>query len=122
MARFAAPHMSEPVRHKLAAMMPNFIMPLITRFPCFRARLGPKAAWGKAGKIALTERLLSVAEIGHMSVYVCARAERQFSGNKAVRTLTPTIGKHMIFGSRCQDNQSDTISPSVVSDKPSRIG
>jgi len=73
--------MSEPVRHKLAAMMPNFIMPLITHSPCFCARLGPKAAWGKAGKIALTERLLSVAEIGHMIVYVWATAESLLMGS-----------------------------------------
>lgn len=31
MPRFAAPHMRVTVTHKMAAMMPNFIMPLITR-------------------------------------------------------------------------------------------
>jgi hypothetical protein len=69
------------VTHKLAAMMPNFIMPLITRSSRSHAHLGPKAAWGKARKVALAERLLSVAKMGHMNVHVWALADRPVLGS-----------------------------------------
>jgi hypothetical protein len=88
MARFAAPHMRVTVTHKLAAMMPNFIMPLITRSSRSHAHLGPKAAWGKARKVALAEPLLSVAKMGHMNVHVWALAVGPLCGREDPYSVT----------------------------------